>query len=144
MYLDRLFSSNHNIHNIYLKDFSNIYQSKGLKPKNKGHTNFYECCDLTKKVYLMYIPMYFLWYKKLIMSLSFCHIILYTSVNTTIHKFIKKSMDIGSGYWWARLIKNEHPFFYDHLYLLPCIVRQDSVKERPLFLEGITQYFGKN
>ena len=26
---------------------------KGLKPKNKGHTNFYECCDLTKKVYLV-------------------------------------------------------------------------------------------
>ena len=24
----------------------------GLKPKNKGHANFYECCDLTKKVYL--------------------------------------------------------------------------------------------
>ena len=23
-----------------------------LKPKNKGHTYFYECCDLTKKVYL--------------------------------------------------------------------------------------------
>ena len=21
----------------------------GLEPKNKGHTNFYECCDLTKK-----------------------------------------------------------------------------------------------
>ena len=37
-----------------LKDFSKIYQLKGLKPKNKGHTNFYECCDLTKKVYLMY------------------------------------------------------------------------------------------
>ena len=29
--------------------FSKIYQSKGLKPKNKGHTNFYEHCDLTKK-----------------------------------------------------------------------------------------------
>ena len=28
---------------------------KGLKLKNKGHTNFYECCDLTKKVYLTYI-----------------------------------------------------------------------------------------
>ena len=28
---------------------------KGLKPKNKGHTNFYECCDLTKKVYLVFI-----------------------------------------------------------------------------------------
>ena len=26
---------------------------KGLKPKNKGHTNFHECCDLTKKVYLV-------------------------------------------------------------------------------------------
>ena len=24
-------------------------QLKGLKPKNKGRTNFYECCDLTKK-----------------------------------------------------------------------------------------------
>ena len=33
---------------------SKIYQWKGLKPKNKGHTNFYECCDFTKKVYLMY------------------------------------------------------------------------------------------
>ena len=25
----------------------------GLKLKNKGHANFYECCDLTKKVYLI-------------------------------------------------------------------------------------------
>ena len=37
-----------------MKDFSKIYLLKGLKPKNKGHTNFYECCDLTKKVYLVY------------------------------------------------------------------------------------------
>ena len=29
---------------------------KGLKPKNIGHTNFYECCDLTEKVYLMPWP----------------------------------------------------------------------------------------
>ena len=29
-----------------------MYQLKGLKPKNKGQTNFYECCDLTEKVYL--------------------------------------------------------------------------------------------
>ena len=35
-----------------LLDFSNLFQLKGLKPKNKGHTNFYECCDLTEKVYL--------------------------------------------------------------------------------------------
>ena len=39
--LNILFSSNHN-------------RLKGLKHKNKGHTNFYECCDLTEKVYLMY------------------------------------------------------------------------------------------
>ena len=32
----------------------NLFQLKGLKPKNKGHTNFYECCDLTKKVYLVH------------------------------------------------------------------------------------------
>ena len=37
---------------LQLKDFSKIYQLKSLKPKNKGHTNFYECCDLTEKVYL--------------------------------------------------------------------------------------------
>ena len=24
----------------------------GLKPKNQDHATFYECCDLTKKVYL--------------------------------------------------------------------------------------------
>ena len=35
-----------------LKDFSKIYQSKCLEPKNKGQINVYECCDLTKKVYL--------------------------------------------------------------------------------------------
>ena len=36
-------------------DFTNIFQLKGLKHKNKGRTNFYECCDLTKKLYLQYI-----------------------------------------------------------------------------------------
>ena len=25
-------------------------KTKGLKPKNKGHTNFYERCDLTKSI----------------------------------------------------------------------------------------------
>ena len=38
---------------IESKSLNIIFQLKGLKPKNKGHTNFYECCDLTKKVYLM-------------------------------------------------------------------------------------------
>ena len=33
----------------YLIDFSKIFQLKCLEPKNKGHKNFYECCDLTKK-----------------------------------------------------------------------------------------------
>ena len=35
---------------LWLKYFSKIYQSKCLKPKNKGHSNFYECCELTKKI----------------------------------------------------------------------------------------------
>ena len=26
-----------------------------MKPKNNDHMNFYECCDLTKKVYLTYL-----------------------------------------------------------------------------------------
>ena len=39
----------------FLIDFSKIYQLKGLQLKNKGHTNFYECCDLTEKVYLIYM-----------------------------------------------------------------------------------------
>ena len=38
---------------LQLIDFSKVYRLKGLKPKYKGHTNFYECCDLTEKVYLM-------------------------------------------------------------------------------------------
>ena len=38
---------------LLLIDSSKIYQLKGLKPKNKSHTNFYECCDLTKNVYLI-------------------------------------------------------------------------------------------
>ena len=52
------FSSNYNIHKSlcglcfwapdHLID-SKIYRLKGLEPKNKGRTNFYECCDLTKK-----------------------------------------------------------------------------------------------
>ena len=48
------------LHTLQLKDFSKIYQLKGLKPKNKDHVNFYECCDLTKKVYLIYIHTYYL------------------------------------------------------------------------------------
>ena len=38
-------------------DFTKIYQLKGMKPKNKDHTNFYECCDLTEKVYLKLIAL---------------------------------------------------------------------------------------
>ena len=65
---DILFSSIHNIHkslcglcfwasdpSIDRLDFTKIFQLKGMKPKNRGHTNFYECCDLTKKVYLVFI-----------------------------------------------------------------------------------------
>ena len=44
-----------------MKDFTNIFQLKGLKPKNKGHVNFYECCDLTKNVYLVDNVLAFHW-----------------------------------------------------------------------------------
>ena len=43
--LDILFSSNHNIHKSSCGGVAFGFWSK-------GHTNFYECCDLTKKVYL--------------------------------------------------------------------------------------------
>ena len=39
-----------NLQTLRSKDFSKIYRLKGMKPKNKGHMNFYECCVLTKKV----------------------------------------------------------------------------------------------
>ena len=49
---------------LSLVDFTKIFQFKGFKPKNKGQTNFYECCDLTKKVYpminiLLHTPIHF-------------------------------------------------------------------------------------
>ena len=37
-------------------DSTKMVQLNGLKPKNKGQTNFYECCDLTEKVHLVYSP----------------------------------------------------------------------------------------
>ena len=36
-------------------DFTKLFQLKDLKPKNKDHTNFYECCDLMEKVYLVVV-----------------------------------------------------------------------------------------
>ena len=64
--VDILFSSNRNIHKCsyglcfwasdpLIENSNKIFQSKGLKPKYKGQTNFYECCDFTKKVCLMCI-----------------------------------------------------------------------------------------
>ena len=47
------------LQNLKSIDFTIIFQLKGLKPKNKGQTNFYECCDLTKKVYLMQVGIHF-------------------------------------------------------------------------------------
>ena len=34
---------------LWLIDSTRIFQLKSLKSKNNDHTNFYECCDLTKK-----------------------------------------------------------------------------------------------
>ena len=38
---------------LYLIDFTKILQLKDMNPKVKDHMNFYEWCDLTKKVYLI-------------------------------------------------------------------------------------------
>ena len=64
--LDIFFPSNHNIHKsscghcVCVSDplIDGFYWSlwiKGSEVQNKGHTNFYECCDLTKKVYLVVV-----------------------------------------------------------------------------------------
>ena len=42
------------LQNHQLINFTKIFQLKGLMPKEKGQTIFYECCDLTEKVYLEY------------------------------------------------------------------------------------------
>ena len=63
MYIPRVdihFSSNHNIHKSsyglcfwasdpLIEYFKKILKLKSLKSKNKSHTDFYECFDLTKK-----------------------------------------------------------------------------------------------
>ena len=82
--LDILFSSNHNIHKSFhglcflASDpliHSKIYQSKGLKPKNKGRTNFYECCDLTEKVCLTHTQNQII-YEKIVILYVFLIVIL--------------------------------------------------------------------
>ena len=35
---------------LKLIDFTKFYWLKGLKPKNQGYANFYECWDLTKSI----------------------------------------------------------------------------------------------
>ena len=40
------------VHLDFVHEFQ--VQLKGVVPKNKGHTNFYERYNLTEKVYLMY------------------------------------------------------------------------------------------
>ena len=57
------FTSNHNIHkslrglcfSALIDRFYKIRQLKGMNPKFKDQMNFYECCDLMKKVYLIYL-----------------------------------------------------------------------------------------
>ena len=56
------------------------YLSKGLKLKYNGHTNFYECCDLTKKVYLVYTYICIEWKT----HLYICFV--YVLINTWIWK----------------------------------------------------------
>ena len=36
----------------FIDRFYQNFSIKGSKAQKKGHANFYECCDLRKKVYL--------------------------------------------------------------------------------------------
>ena len=55
--LDLLFSSNHNLcfwaSDPLIESLYYYLSINGMKPKSKGLMNFYKCCDLTKKVYLL-------------------------------------------------------------------------------------------
>ena len=66
-------------------DFTKIFQLKGLKPKNIGQTIFYECCDLTKKVYLVYTP--------------YTYMILHTTYIAIAAPIESDSSNIGQIYW---------------------------------------------
>ena len=59
-------------------DSTKIIQLNGLKPKNKGQTNFYECCNLTKKsISKVNIPnhlwLWHLWPMTIFVSAKFYH-----------------------------------------------------------------------
>ena len=54
----------------------------GLKPKNKGHMNFYECCDLTEKVYLIYIYTYCIVLYPIVLSVIYRYFCSRDVVNT--------------------------------------------------------------
>ena len=63
---------------IWLMDSTKIIQLNGLKPKNKGQTNFYECCNLTKKsISKVNIPnhlwLWYLWPMTIFVSAKFYH-----------------------------------------------------------------------
>ena len=77
------FSLSHNIHKIscglcfcasdpLIVNFWKIFPLKVMKPKNKGHTNFYECFDLTKKVYLIYVYLLFIGVHRYLIRLLWC------------------------------------------------------------------------
>ena len=63
--LDILFTSNHNVHKslcglcFWTSDpsFDGFYQNLSIKGSEaqKQRPNFYGCCDLTKKIYLVYV-----------------------------------------------------------------------------------------
>ena len=78
---------------LELKDFSKIFQIKGLKLKTKGHMNFYECCDLTKKVYLVvHIPATFVTYYQHYYKFHIQHLTDNSSdTSGTCHNFILNS-----------------------------------------------------
>ena len=56
MYIKSIYISLHrSTFDAFFREIKSFFQLKGQKSKNKSHTNFYKCCDLTKKVYLINI-----------------------------------------------------------------------------------------
>jgi len=67
MYIKSIYISLHiSTFDAFFRQIKSFFQLKGKKPKNKSHVNFYKCCHLTKKVYLMYMSLIFTFMFKII------------------------------------------------------------------------------
>ena len=76
-------------------------------PKNKGHMNFYECCDLTKKVYLIII---------FVAELSKFRILLITSQQA--NKAARRQAQLALTWIQVWLVSNRGQSFSGNIFLI--------------------------